>query len=62
MDVRAANGSSAAYRYPARHAEIDIDRIVVALAGLNDKISRLREEIDALKREQGNEPTRVRSR
>ncbi|EFN84005.1 hypothetical protein EAI_03390 [Harpegnathos saltator] len=48
MDVRAAN------RHSFGNAEIDIDCIVAAVAGLNDKISRLRREIDAFKNEEGN--------
>lgn len=61
MDVRAANGPPA-YRHLSGNAEVDIDRIVAAVAVLNDQISRLREEIDAFKSDERNDRARDRSR
>ncbi|XP_014478457.1 PREDICTED: uncharacterized protein LOC106746394 isoform X2 [Dinoponera quadriceps] len=45
-----------------RAVEIDIGRIVAAVAALNDKICRLREEIDAFKSEKGDDLVRDCSR
>lgn len=59
MDPRAAN---VAYRCSSCSAEIDIECIVAAVAELNDKISRLRQEIDAFKNAEGNDLARDCSR
>lgn len=54
MDVCGVHGSPA-YRCSSSNVEFDIERIAVAVAGLNDKILRLREEIDSLKSEEGGD-------
>lgn len=52
MDSRAINGPAAASRhYSSDNAEIDINHLVAAMAGLNSKILRLREEVVAFKEE-----------